>query len=436
MIRQIQVRNFKSMQDAVVPLGSLTIVVGANATGKSNLLEAMRLVRGLAAGMTTTEAVFGRIHHSGEREWRGIRGGMGEFYFDALKPIMFSLGCEAAASKFLYSIAFQPRQADGVPRLWSDTLAASSGSSFFSTRLPDDHEGADTALAVAVDFSWPPKFDDAPHSPLKTKNYDATRATLVQIPRRIKEDEALRDACTTVIDALTAMRFLDLDPDTMRAPSPPGATRLGDRGENLSSVLQAIVSDASRKAALLEWIRALTPMDATDIEIVVDVTGRVVAYLVESSGRKISFYSASDGTLRFLGIAAALLGPDPGRLYFIEELDTGIHPTRLHLLLELIEQACEHDGIQVVATTHNPALLTYLSPQARKDALLTYRREGAQDTRVRRISDLPHFDKVLEHNTFGELHASGWLENVAAFADADAETEGPSLVAEPGLGEE
>ncbi|MBK6580289.1 MAG: hypothetical protein IPG17_29820, partial [Sandaracinaceae bacterium] len=66
-----------------------------------------------------------------------------------------------------------------------------------------------------------------------------------------------------IADALSSIRFLDLHPDAMREPSPPGVTILGDRGENLSSVLLAISSDPARKEALLGWVRALTPMDVT-----------------------------------------------------------------------------------------------------------------------------------------------------------------------------
>jgi len=51
----------------------------------------------------------------------------------------------------------------------------------------------------------------------------------------------------------------------MRKPSNPGQIVLGDRGENLSSVLQAICRDPSREATLLEWVRALTPLDASDL---------------------------------------------------------------------------------------------------------------------------------------------------------------------------
>ena len=47
--------------------------------------------------------------------------------------------------------------------------------------------------------------------------------------------------------------------------------------------------------------------------------------------------SASDGTLRFLAILAAFFGPEPASFYFIEELENGIHPTRLAPLVDLIE---------------------------------------------------------------------------------------------------
>ena len=56
---------------------------------------------------------------------------------------------------------------------------------------------------------------------------------------------------------------------------------------------------------------------------------------------------------------AAMLGPKPAKFYFIEELENGIHPTRLHLLLQLIEQKVAEGNIQVVATSHSPQLLGF-----------------------------------------------------------------------------
>lgn len=218
------------------------------------------------------------------------------------------------------------------------------------------------------------------------------------------------------------MRFLDLDPDAMRQSSPPGQTVLGDRGENLSSVLQAICDEPTSKEALLAWIRGMTPMDAVDFEFKLDLQGRVLVFLVEADGSRTSAFSASDGTLRFLALTAALLGQDSGQLYFFEEFDNGIHPTRLHLLLNLIEQACAEDRVQVVGTTHNPALLTYLGEEARGSVVLAYRSEESRESRLRALRDLPDIERILDSQDLGRLLATGWLEDAAAFSEAEEES--------------
>ena len=85
-------------------------------------------------------------------------------------------------------------------------------------------------------------------------------------------------------------------------------------------------------------------MDAVDFEFPVDATGRILATLVERGKQKTTLASASDGTLRFLAFLAAFLGPNPSSFYFFEELENGIHPSRLGLLLELIETQVTKKG--------------------------------------------------------------------------------------------
>ena len=71
--------------------------------------------------------------------------------------------------------------------------------------------------------------------------------------------------------------------------------------------------------------------------------------------------SASDGTLRFLAILAVLLNDRISGTYFFEDIDSGIHPNRLWLLLELIEHQTAKGNIQVITTTHSPALLGWMN---------------------------------------------------------------------------
>jgi predicted ATPase len=208
------------------------------------------------------------------------------------------------------------------------------------------------------------------------------------------------------------MRFLDLSPEAMKLPSVPGQP-LGDRGENLSSALQAICEDELRKRAAVEWVRQLTPLDVVDFEFVPDQTGRILLTLLESNGQKTSAYSASDGTLRFLAILAALMGSDAAQFHFLEEIDNGVHPSRLYLLLQLIEQQARQRNLQIVTTTHSPQLLAMLSPEAREHAFLTYRFPDEATAHLVRILDIPTAREVLERQNLSRLHASGWFERAA-----------------------
>lgn len=228
----------------------------------------------------------------------------------------------------------------------------------------------------------------------------------------------LRGHVEKVIGCLASMRFLDLSPNAMRQPSTPGQVVLGDRGENLSSVMQAIAADAQARAELVSWIEELTPLDVRDLEFVSDITGKVLLVLKEQD-RSTTAFSASDGTLRFLALLAALLGPKPAALQFFEEIDNGIHPNRIWLLLQLLEQQTREKGLQVITTTHSPQLLTMLSEEARKHVSIIARTEGNQASRILRLPDLPYIDEVLQQQSVGRLHEAGWFENVLELMDED-----------------
>ena len=191
------------------------------------------------------------------------------------------------------------------------------------------------------------------------------QSALTQFLPAERPDQADRDVraweSMALLEFLGNMRFLEPSPERMRQPSVPGQTRLGDGGENLPTVLQHICSDPRRQETLAAWTRELTPMDVLGFHFETGPSGRVHLFLKESNGRKISADAASDGTLRFLAILAALLDDAPAGLYVFEEIDNGIHPSRLKLLLELIEGQTRRNGIQVLTTTHSPDLLSMVS---------------------------------------------------------------------------
>jgi predicted ATPase len=249
----------------------------------------------------------------------------------------------------------------------------------------------------------------------------AQRPYLLQINDQNGQDKKSAETVeitTAVLDFFASMRFQNLNTDLMRLPSLPGQP-FGERGENLSAALFTICQNPEQKKTLLSWIEDLTPMEAVDFEFPADQIGRVLLTLVERNGQKISAYSASDGTLRLLAMLAALLDPEPAQLYFFEELENGIHPTRLHLLTQLIENQTAVNPIQVVATTHSPHLLRFLSPQTIENVSLLYRLEDRPDAAIKRIVDIPDARRLIETQGIGRLHESNWFEDALFFMDEE-----------------
>lgn len=425
MIASLSLSNFKSFQAASAGLGWLTVVVGTNASGKSNLREALRVLHGIGRGYTLAEVLGEKYGPGGAQQWRGIRGGArGAGYLGAA---VFSIEATLVAQiptdgrPFLmarYRIDVDISDEALGPRVVREALhdLPKLPSFIFDSHPPDDP--LDQWAPHEFRVREPRGGSHRKHG--KPYRFPSSRPAISYLAEK-GESPALRKYCTAILDLFASMRFLDLDPEAMRIPSQPGQVILGDRGENLSSVMQAICLDPARKATLLQWVRALTPMDATDFEFLSDFSGRVLVHLVEAGGYKVSAISASDGTLRFLALVAALLSEDSGRMYFFEEFDNGIHPTRLHLLLDLVQRACDSGSVQVIGTTHNPAMLAYLSESARKNALLVYRGDPDHGSKLRRIADLPDVDEVLASQDLGRLHQAGWLENAAIFSEPDGD---------------
>ena len=198
---------------------------------------------------------------------------------------------------------------------------------------------------------------------------------------------------------------------------------LGNSGENLPSVLEAICADSERGNTLMSWLQELTPMDVKDFDFPRDPSGRIHLHIVEQNGRKVSAYSASDGTLRFLGILAALLSPNEGGFYFFEEIDNGIHPNRLWLLLDFIERQTAKGGVQVITTTHSPALLSWINDTTFDHTSVVYRDEYWADSVIRPIAGLYNLRELRKSASLGELHTEGWMEQAMKASEGDSDTD-------------
>ena len=134
----------------------------------------------------------------------------------------------------------------------------------------------------------------------------STRPVLAQVIEGKQLPQHERERAQSVVDVLANVRFLEFSSERMREPAFPGQTKLGDRGENLPAVVKALCADTRHERALIDWMRELTPMDVRSFAFPDDPSGRV-HLRIQEAGREISADSASDGTLRFIAMLAALL---------------------------------------------------------------------------------------------------------------------------------
>ena len=81
MIDRIIIKNFKSLRRVDLAFGRLNLFVGANGSGKSNLLDALRVLQGIGNGFTISEILDGKPKSATSTAWEGIRGGSGHISF-------------------------------------------------------------------------------------------------------------------------------------------------------------------------------------------------------------------------------------------------------------------------------------------------------------------------------------------------------------------
>ena len=440
MFTSLRLTNFKNFADETLRMGAFTVIVGTNASGKSNIRDALRFLHGVGRGYTLAEALGGKYGAGGQAEWEAIRGAPADLIRHGQESMSLGVDmkldeCEpderaalsAGDSGVSYSIGLAPRQgAFGVAHEellayydidWGEELGWRRFKRPIYTSKPD----APDPIASQ---------DDEHHlllrmakagSQRKQGNRVAVRPdqpALTQIETHKPVLRPHKALARHVAGALADMRFLDPSPRQMREPAYPGQVVLGDGGENLPTVLQAICDDPKRLQTLLDWTRELTPMDVSDFRFVAESSGKIQFSIVESDGKATSSQCVSDGTLRFLGMLAALLGEGP-RLCVFEEIDNGIHPSRLHLLVELIEEQTRKGDLQVVTTTHSPDLLATIGDETFQSTSVVCRCAGRSDAIIRPVTELPNVDRLRRTRGLDRLHATGWMENILFFTEPD-----------------
>lgn len=422
MITSLRLVDFKNFADETLHAGPFTVIVGTNASGKSNIRDAFRFLHGIGRGYTLAEIIGGKYGSGGQIEWVPIRGAANEIIRFEQSGFFLEVELKIGENKIRYSIKVEHDKDNLSGFRVTEEKLSWFGSEYIYTSHPDKPHPVrveDDETCLILHMAKTGKQKKYGHR----INTRSDQPALTQIWEHKKVVRSHKDITQSVIDCLAGIRFLDPIPDLMRKPVFPGQTVLGDSGENLPAVLEEICADPKRAAVFYEWVRELTPVDVKKFEFPRDpITGLVQLAIGETNERVVSAYSASDGTLRFLAMLAAMLGkhstlPDrvAARSYVFEEIDNGIHPSRLRLLLDLIEGQTAKAGLQVITTTHSPDLLTMIGDEAFKSTSVVCRLPDTDDSVIRSINDLPNLEKLRHSQGLGQLHASGWMEDALVF---------------------
>ena len=420
MLDAITLENFKSYRKARLPLASLTVLIGANASGKSNAIEGMRLLSLLAHGQRLANIQL--VVQNGEHL---VRGTMTSLPYGQGNE--FGLGAEATDAPWRTLAMRLVRRQDGL-HIVSETLSQpGEGEPLYELDHPS-HE-RDTNVQVAYN-----NYARGGKKSHVTCTDQAAIFTQLDSPATFAAShkasrERIPAAVNQLRKSLAAMQFLDPAPARMRDYAFPSDRTLQGDGRNLSAVLYNLWGAnrdkdieeqrgeqepfRQQRQAILNFIQSLPEQNIAGLSFLEEPRGGVMLTLHETFGDQHRAYDASllsDGTLRVLSMAAAMLSAEEGSLVVIEEIDNGVHPSRARHLLNNIREIAQRRNLRVLLSTHNPALLDALPDAALPDTLFCYRDPVQGDSRIIRLQDIPDYPELIAQDSLGGLATSGVLE--------------------------
>lgn len=206
-------------------------------------------------------------------------------------------------------------------------------------------------------------------------------------------------------------QFLYLDPGGMGEPShqyrTSGSVDLNQDGSNIAEYLMAIKSlDPAAFEGIVQTLKYVLPYaDHLEPELVVTPLDRQIYLKMSESKFDVPGWLLSTGTLRFVGLLALLRHPNPPSLIVIEELENGLDPRTLNLIVDEIRNALEAGKTQIIATTHSPYLLDLLD----LSQVILVERAGSNQPSFTRPSDQQHLKEWAEKFSPGQLYTMDLL---------------------------
>ncbi|MGA3024421.1 MAG: AAA family ATPase [Bryobacteraceae bacterium] len=361
-IKKLTIGGFKSIRKLEdFPLRALNVLIGANGAGKSNFVGFFRLLREmidqrLQVALATTEGGADACLFLGPKITQELAA---KLYFGD-NGYEFAL-VPTPDNRLVFSEEMIVFYGDFT------TYSSSLGSGHQEAKLKERrYDPAKRGGGLGV----PSYVFNSISNWVVYHFHDTSLAASVRRSRAINDNEAFRSSAENLAPFL--YRIQQADPECYSR-----------------------IRDVVRLAAPFFDDFNLRPMPTSPDEIQLE-------WRQEGSDYPFRAHQLSDGTLRFICLATALLQPKPPPTVLFDEPELGLHPYALTLLGNLFKQAAGGHGKQIIVSTQSAPLLNEFEP---KDVIVVERTNGESTFRRLEESDLSEW---LEEYSLGEL----WQKNV------------------------
>lgn len=393
MLKELQLFNWKSFDNSTLYIDPLTMVIGTNASGKSNILDALSFLSMLSKGYRISDAI------------ESVRGGKDWILRKGEKAFTLIAVVEIGAADYKYKISIQKHglgfeikeesltyNRENVTRQYFYTNSANPGSPTIDTRFYTAKRGS-------------------------AKRLDLGRSTTVlsQLDSIITLRE-IKEAGLKVAKTLSNIFILNPIPNNMRQYSPL-SVQLKDDASNIAGVLAGM--EPTRKDVVEQTLtKYLRPLPEKDIKrVFVETVGKfnsdAMLYCDEEWTQgfvtTLDARGMSDGTLRFIAIITAILTSSPDSLLVVEEIDNGLHPSRSQELVDMLTTLGKEYQVDVLCTTHNPELVDKFGIEMIPCICYVKRDENNGCSRIEQLEDRKDLPKLMAGNSVGDLMKGGLL---------------------------
>jgi predicted ATPase len=406
MITEFHLNNWKSYTDSSLYIDPLTMIIGNNASGKSNILDAFYFLSRIAQGHRI-ETVVNETR--GGREWLIQKG-------KKSATLTVVVAEDKADVEYRYSITLvmekdvilvEKEQLTRIDKTLTFTVNSIDGGLIkqgpVETKLFSAYGDRDMSNPVMSVFSR-----RSTQGPDRKYPLNRICSVLSQMPT-IDVLKKVKDGVACVISNLSNIFILDPIPNNMRGYKQL-ATSLATDASNLAGVLSGM--DDERKAeverVLTHYICSLPERDIKRVWTERVGMGYDAMLYCEEQWTKdktsiIDSRSMSDGTLRFLAIMTAILTMQKGSLLVVEEVDNGLHPSRAKELIDMLRSLGKDNEVDVLCTTHNPVLLDEMGLEMIPFVFYIKRDPQTGGSVIKSLDDRENLTNLLAQNSMGEL---------------------------------